>query len=260
MYLNEHVKIMKYNIYYHTKMSGNNIIGLDEDKMKRVVDAYKKGKEKFSISGQQYSFSGLKSLQIFTHENGIDPALFEKKVIASGKASSNLIGHYLSPEILETVGKNITDELIGDLEFGEYSTEQDSKTNHSFFINPNRIIELREIDNDNFDLEKLIKFCIELNDNFQRENYYSVAMLGRSILNHIPPIFGFKRFTEVASNYGGKSFKGNMNHLQNSMKNIADNYLHETIRRKENLPNSTQVNFSQDLDVLLGEIIRKLNE
>lgn len=251
---------MKYNIYYHTKLSGHNIMGLEQEKMERVVDAYKKGKTAFTVSGHQYSFDGLKSLQIFTHEAHINPEDFERKVIKSGEASGNIIGQYLSPEILNKVGKNVTDKLIGDLEFGAIAINKEAKSNQDYFININRVSELREIKDDQFDLLKLIKFCEELNDNYQRGNFYSVAMLGRSIINHIPPILGFKKFTEVANNYGGKSFKGNMANLQNSMKNIADNFLHETIRKKENLPNSNQVNFSQDLDVLLGEIVRKLSE
>jgi len=85
-------------------------------------------------------------------------------------------------------------------------------------------------------------------------------MLGRALINHIPPIFEFKNFKDFSNNYGGKSFKINMKNLEVSMRSIANNYLHETIRKKESLPNETQVNFSQDFDVLLGEIIIKLNE
>ena len=85
-------------------------------------------------------------------------------------------------------------------------------------------------------------------------------MIGRTILNHIPPIFNFKNFDEVVSNYGGlkdnKSFKKNMAHLNDSLKHIADSYLHLQIRKQEILPNETQINFKQDLDVLLGEIVR----
>lgn len=47
-----------------------------------------------------------------------------------------------------------------------------------------------------------------------------------------------------------------MQHLDKSLKNIADGYLHLKIRQKEVLPNETQVDFRQDLDLLLSEIIR----
>ncbi len=47
-----------------------------------------------------------------------------------------------------------------------------------------------------------------------------------------------------------------MTNLENSSRKIADSYLHTRIRNKESLPNRTQVNFSNDMDVLLSEIIR----
>ena len=47
-----------------------------------------------------------------------------------------------------------------------------------------------------------------------------------------------------------------MQHLNRSMRNIADGILHEQIRSKELLPSPQQVDFRQDLDRLLGEIVR----
>jgi hypothetical protein len=49
-----------------------------------------------------------------------------------------------------------------------------------------------------------------------------------------------------------------MEHLDKSLRKIADAHLHPQIRKKEILPNKTQVNFSNDLDVLLSEIVRIL--
>lgn len=126
------------------------------------------------------------------------------------------------------------------------------------FINSHRISELESINSEKFDLVKLIKFLYEINDNYSLGNYFSVAMLSRSVINHIPPIFNYETFNQVASNYGGKSFKKNMSNLNLSMKNIADNYLHEKVRKKEVLPNENQIDFSKDMDVLLGEIVRVL--
>jgi Sec-independent protein translocase protein TatA len=60
-------------------------------------------------------------------------------------------------------------------------------------------------------------------------------MLARALLDHIPPIFGFHTFPDLASQYGGggKSFKECMNHLENSSRKIADAHLHSQIRKKE---------------------------
>jgi hypothetical protein len=82
-------------------------------------------------------------------------------------------------------------------------------------------------------------------------------MLPRAILDHVPPIFGAQTFAEVSSCYAGsKSFKASMQTLENSLRNIADQHLHCQIRPSEVLPNAKQVNFGNDLDVLLSEIVR----
>lgn len=107
-----------------------------------------------------------------------------------------------------------------------------------------------------FDFSRLFKMLTELDQAFSIENYISVILLVRAILDHVPPIFNLNNFTEVANNYGTKSFKDSMSHLENSSRKIADSYLHTRIRSKESLPNKTQVNFSNDLDVLLAEIVR----
>lgn len=127
-----------------------------------------------------------------------------------------------------------------------------------FYVDPNRIVDLKSVSSNNFDLTKLIRFCDELNSCYQSESFISVIMLVRAILDHVPPILGYKTFVEVANNYGGKSLKKSLLNLQNSSRNIADAYLHEAIRSKETLPNKTLVDFRNDLDVLLSEIVRLL--
>ncbi len=129
----------------------------------------------------------------------------------------------------------------------------------TYFVDPTRITELSALSPVNFDLSRLAEMCKELNTCFSQRCYYATAMLTRSILDHIPPIFGKKSFGEVANNYGGtKSFKASMSHLDISSRSIADASLHTQIRNSETLLNETQVNFSNDLDVLLAEIIRLL--
>jgi len=127
---------------------------------------------------------------------------------------------------------------------------------NSDFVDPERISELSSISSNEFDFSKLIALCQELNWNYSIGNYLTVSMLSRAIIDHVPPVFGMKTFSEVANNYGGRSFKKNMLNLDKSLRNIADNYLHQIIRKKETLPNKTQIDFKNDFDVLLAEIIR----
>lgn len=128
----------------------------------------------------------------------------------------------------------------------------------SIYVDPQRIQDLELIENSDFDLSKLIQKCKELNIAYSTESYFSVGMLTRSIIDHVPPIFGKRNFSDVAGGYGTRSFKDSMNHLDKSSRKIADSLLHTQIRKKEVLPSKTQVNFSSDLDVLLAEIIRIL--
>lgn len=130
----------------------------------------------------------------------------------------------------------------------------------TYYVNPKRIDELRGIKSKAFDLVKLIQLCEDLNNASSIKTAYSPTLLVRAIIDHTPPIFGFKKFSEVANNYiaGTKSFKKSMLTLDNSLRNIADNHIHSQARQKEVLPNQTQTDFSPELDLLLSEVIRIL--
>jgi hypothetical protein len=130
--------------------------------------------------------------------------------------------------------------------------------NEEMYVDAGRLDELRVISLPDFDLTKLIQLCEELNVCYANGSYLAVTMLTRAILDHVPPIFGFRTFNEVANNSPGRSFRNSMQHLQNSLRNIADAYLHMPIRNSETLPNKTQVNFHNDVDTLLAEIVREL--
>lgn len=127
------------------------------------------------------------------------------------------------------------------------------------YIDSKRIAELRTLGTARFDVSKLIRLCEELNLCLNSDCYFSMIMLTRSIIDHVPPIFDCSKFPEVANNYAGpKSFRESMQHLENSSRKIADQHLHCQIRKSETIPTFTQVNFSNDLDVLLAEIVRLL--
>ena len=131
--------------------------------------------------------------------------------------------------------------------------------NQRVFIDSDRINELQKVESPNFDLSKLIKMCEELNVAYSNDCLLSVAALTRSLIDHVPPIFNCGKFSEVSNNYAGTmSFKQSMSHLQNSARSIGDAHLHTHVRKTETLPTVAQVNFSNDIDVLLSEIVRLL--
>ena len=127
------------------------------------------------------------------------------------------------------------------------------------YVSPLRLAEVRALSTANWDVARLVRLMEELNNAYAHRCYMSVAMLVRTIADHVPPAFNCKAFTEIANNYqGAKSFRGSMQHLDGSLRNIADAHLHVQIRRSETLPNEAQVDFRADLDVLLAEFVRLL--
>ena len=133
-----------------------------------------------------------------------------------------------------------------------------AKPSYMSLVSESRLDELRALKSPDFDFRKLIRLCEELNTAFQEECYFSTAMVTRALLDHVPPVFGFKTFSEVANNYagGGKSFKEAMQHLESASRKVADAHLHIPIRKSETLPAAQQVNCGQQLDMLLSEIVR----
>ena len=136
--------------------------------------------------------------------------------------------------------------------------KQNYNVTSKLFVDNTRIEELKGIKSNKYDLIKLIRFCEELNIAYSYDCYLTTVIIVRSIIDHVPPIFEKNTFSEVVNNTGSKSFKESMKILNDTSRKIADSYLHTHIRKKEVLPNVIQVDFSHNLDVLLGEIYRIL--
>ena len=159
-----------------------------------------------------------------------------------------------------SIVSDMIDQTIGVLKTNPPGPKKRASTDtiiKDHYVDPTRIRELEAISSQKHDTTKLVRLCEELNIANNNSCYMTIAMLTRTIIDHVPPMLGVKTFAEVANNYkGAKSFKESMKHLQDSMRKISDSVLHTTIRKKETLPTFVQVNFSADLDVLLGEIVR----
>ncbi len=132
-----------------------------------------------------------------------------------------------------------------------------SEKSHNFtLIAESRLAELRGLTSPQFDFKKLIRLCEELNIASREDCHFATAMLTRGLLDHVPPVFGKTAFSEVANNYGGRSFKEAMQPLDGVARKVADWHLHGQIRKTETLPTAQQVSFSASLDMLLSEIVR----
>lgn len=156
-------------------------------------------------------------------------------------------------------GNDETNNLLKNPYLKDLLPQMIFKNQSTLYVSDARIKELQTIKKKDFDLTILIQYCNELNTAAKEKNYLSITMLVRAIIDHVPSVFKCSNFAEVANNYAGsKSFKKSMTHLDNSLRNIADNHLHKQISKKEVLPTDTQVDFSNDLDVLLAEVYKLL--
>ena len=249
----------KYNVYIDCNNGDFNLFDITRKQLEKVVSVYKEGLQSFSINHQSYYFKSIDNIAICENEKGIT---LEKLDQARQNHTREAI--YIPDKFdgqgLESFGKKVTGEFLEDEQFGyakSIVSSIDSGTGG--YINNIRIKELESITTTQYDLSKLLKICNELNSNWSQHNYYTVGLLLRTIINHVPPLFNptFSKFDQVASNYsGGDSFKKNMAHLNSSLRTIADSYNHELIREKESSPTETQVDFRQNLDLLLGELVR----
>ncbi len=160
-----------------------------------------------------------------------------------------------SSHVVRPFARDLLRLLHAQPELEEPSTIPAPSITHATFVSPSRITDLQAASSGH-DLRKLVRLCEELNLSYQHECYYAVAMLTRAVLDHVPPLFGARTFTEVVNNYSwGPSRKDALAHLGNSARKIADVHLHKSVSSAEVLPNQAQVNFGPSLDVLLGEIV-----
>jgi len=256
-----HKNMRNYNIYLSHHSGKNNFFNVPTEIVEKLSKNYAYGKEQVSINHQTYYFQNVSKFSVFTNELGMNASYFQE--IAEREGYKGFINRHktLSPEQLSEEGEDVTSTFIDDEPFGYKSESKIDEVISSadFYINHNRIKELENIKSKEFDLTKLIKICQELNDNWIDENYFTVGLLLRTIINHVPPIFGkYSKMSEVISNMQGKSLKNHFERLNNSLRTTADFYTHDVIRHKENLPTPQQVDFKSETDFLLDAIIKEL--
>jgi hypothetical protein len=172
-------------------------------------------------------------------------------------AANGVIGPLGTPKNSVVRMKKIVEGAINHIRRRPGLAESQIPANVATFVSSSRLAELRTLPNLKWDYSRLIRLCEELNVAHANGCLMASAMLVRGITDHVPPIFGSKKFSEVANNYAGaQSFRGSMKHLDGSLRNIADAHLHVHIRKAEVLPTQAQLSFQADLDVLLSEIVR----
>jgi hypothetical protein len=80
----------------------------------------------------------------------------------------------------------------------------------------------------------------------------------RTVLNHVPPVFGHETFGQLVAN-SGKSLKDSFDHLENGLRKIADFHTHRRIAAVESYPSAVQVEpFKPQFELLLQQVASRL--
>jgi hypothetical protein len=108
-------------------------------------------------------------------------------------------------------------------------------------------------------LDKLLNLARELNSNHAADQPYACHMLLRAILDHIPPAFGYKSFTQMVNNHWWSATDSKYVKKLSETRNASDDVLHRQIRYSpsrigmEDLPPRPYVN------ALLQELLTVLS-
>lgn len=108
---------------------------------------------------------------------------------------------------------------------------------------------------------KLIEHCNSLNNSYKKQNYTTVAIVIRGVLDYIPTIFGFANTAQVYSELQGKkTFKNALRQLDQASRNLADDGLHSPARKDETLKVSklTVDNLQGNLNIVLDATAEQL--
>ena len=195
----------------------------------------------------------LKLLELFGH---LDKSEFKKYILkTSGK---EITKHRFDLDAKTTITILEQANLI---ETNRKIVKIKPRKPDSTFVNLKLIKDISDIETDKFDCSRLIRYCDELNDNFERGNYASVGFLSRAIVDHIPPIFNQKSFASLTAQASGErhtSFKKSCEALDKSLKNIVDRSIHKQINSADVPPFKEEINFSQDLNTVLARVFEEL--
>jgi predicted RNA-binding protein len=255
-----------YNVYIeHSPERKQYIIVLNDEQINKLVEAYLNGEKSILIKGVERNVNRPEKFIIYSINDLYGMNGSQANAEQNLRKYARMDGGKFSQRFFTRYGSNITDSLTHGQGWGSRSKPTHPPhqvANTINYVSPTRISDLKLIKKSSFDLSKLIRLAEELNTCFSNECYFACGALVRSILDHVPPIFGKKNFDEVTNNYSppgrSKSFKESMEHLNKSMRKISDKIVHSQITASETLPNEMQVDCKRDLDVLLEEIVRVL--
>jgi hypothetical protein len=152
------------------------------------------------------------------------------------------------------------DALLPEIEDAiEFIDDAQSAGNINARIVDSAIIDaLAEIETTNSDAASLVRMCREINSSHAHGNILATVLLMRTVLNHVPPVFGFDTFVQVATN-SGKSLRDSFDHLESGLRKVADFHAHRQIAASEFYPSAAQVEpYKPQFELLLQQVIARL--
>ena len=157
---------MYYNLYIHIPIHGVfNVMEITKEQVEVVIEAYKRGDSNFTLNGTKYDLHNVKDFQIYEMSMKMKFTDFKKSNLYRGLLKQGgFYGRFIPKENLEKFGDCVTSNFLGNLSFGEEIIEKTQQNNE--FISSTRLDELHVLSSSNFDYQKLIRLCEELNDNF----------------------------------------------------------------------------------------------
>lgn len=194
---------------------------------------------------------------LLIHIKRLSKGLVSNDIMEQLEALPNSIGSiydvYQSKANLDAIAVDLTVELEDPLLSQRINGIQEC------LISPALIDALMTNNSTSFDLAKLVKLCAEINSSYYNANLVACLLLMRTVLNYVPPIFGYSSFTEVVSN-AAKSLKDNLEHLDSGLRKLADLYAHQPIRQKEHyLVKGQLYPYRPQFELLLQEIVVRLH-
>jgi hypothetical protein len=128
----------------------------------------------------------------------------------------------------------------------------------AYIIDAAIIARLDALKSSTYDVSALVRMCKEINSCFAHGNVLAVVLLMRTVLNHVPPVFGHDTFAQVLAS-SGKSLKDSFNHLENGLRKVADFHTHRKIVAVESYPSAAQVEpFKPQFELLLQQVESRL--
>jgi hypothetical protein len=143
----------------------------------------------------------------------------------------------------------------------EHLADNDFSTGTTaYIVDPGLISRLDALKSRTYDVATLVRICKEINSSHVHGNMLAVVLLMRTVLNHIPPVFGYDTFGQVLAN-ARKSLKESFDHLENGLRKVADFHTHRKIGSVETYPSAAQVEpFKPQFDLLLQQVESLLKE